>query len=118
MIETMAPSSRCTSRPASRSASGGTARASTPGARRHDQGVHRHLRSVRGADRRRIAHQHRGAKPEEAAQEIVLHLEREGFIGMNRNSCLTNRLLASTAACESCRKRRFWFQGARRTPGR
>jgi len=24
--------------------------------------------------------------PEEAAQEIVLHLEREGFIGMNRNS--------------------------------
>ena len=23
--------------------------------------------------------------PEEAAQEIVLHLEREGFIGMNRN---------------------------------
>lgn len=24
--------------------------------------------------------------PEEAAQEIILHLEREGFIGMNRNS--------------------------------
>ena len=23
--------------------------------------------------------------PEEAAQEIILHLEREGFIGMNRN---------------------------------
>ena len=51
------------------------------GPRRHPQGVHRHLRPLRGAGRRRLVIDTTELSPEEAAQEILLYLEREGYVG-------------------------------------
>ena len=52
------------------------------GARRDPQAVHRHLRSLRG--RRptpRSSIDTTEVSPEEAAQQILLYLEKEGYVG-------------------------------------
>ena len=87
MIAPTAASSSCTSTQASKSARSATAKACTPKpAPASSKSSPASATRTMYRPTPKMHDRHAELSPEEAAQEIILRLEREGFIGMNRGS--------------------------------
>jgi energy-coupling factor transporter ATP-binding protein EcfA2 len=100
MIEALAPSSRCMWRPA------GGMRAARPqgalqaGARRQDQGVHRHLGPLRGARGARVARRHRERRRRSLRPAGAAEAGKHGAAGRLATGRVSHRRCFPLQACE------------------